>query len=901
VLTAAQQSGQSAALVIRGDPGIGKTSLLEYAAGWAEREGWRDVRAFGVESEMELSFAGLHQLCEPLLDGPERLPTPQQAALETAFGMASGPPPDRFLLGLAVLSLLSDSAENSPLICLVDDAQWLDRSSAQVLGFVARRLEKESVVFLLAEREPMQLNEFARLPELQLQGLTPDQARDLLASVITTPLDEGIREQMLAETHGNPLALIELARELSLVERAGGFGLPETPVPLRIETEFRNRVQQLPVDSQRLLLVAAAEPTGAPALLSRAALQLGIPLAAAAPVVKAGMLDIGVVVTFSHPLLRSAIYHAATADERRAVHAALSAATDARLDPDRRAWHRAQATLFGDEGVAAELERSADRAQGRGGFAAAAAFLERAVALTPDRGRRAKRALSAANAKQLAGAREMALSLLETAAAGPLDSVDQAMVQRLRGQISLDLRRGGDAVLQLLDAARRLAPLDPDLARETFGEALRAANIAGRLGEGVREAAAAARDAPPSSGAPRAVDLLLDGLTVRFTDGYVASAPSLKRALSELLADADPVGEDARWPWFGRRVAPDLFDDDAWEALATRDVQMARDRGALAVLPLALNYLAQLRIFEGEFDDAAALIEEADAITDSTGNDRMAVARGLLAACRGDEAHAISVIEAEERTARARGEGVVLTFSEHARALLYNALGQYEAALGPAKSASDQDEPGVSVWSLPELVESAARCGRVKIATEALERVIDRVDAAGTGFALGIGARCRALVNHAGTTEELYLEAVDRLGRSRVTLEHARARLLYGEWLRRQGRRADAREQLRAAYEQFCSMGAEAFAKRARRELAAAGERARRRESGTRGLLTVRESQIARLARDGFSNSEIGTQLFISPRTVEYHLHKVFEKLAIRSRTQLASVLSGEARPASLL
>jgi DNA-binding CsgD family transcriptional regulator len=889
-LLADARAGQSAVLVLCGEPGIGKTALLGHAAGRAT--GFRVIRAVGVESEMELPFAGLHQLCGAMLDGLGRLPPPQSDALGTAFGLSSGPQPDRFLVGLAVLSLLSEAAEERPLLCLVDDAQWLDRSSAQVLAFVARRLEAESVVLLFAEREPGGLDALAGLPDLPLQGLPDEYARELLASVITAPLDERVRDRILVETHGNPLALLELPRELSPAKLAGGFGLPgEQPLPGRIEASFRRRVRQLPAATQRLLLVAASEPTGEPILLWRAAEVLGIPAEAVVPAEEDGLLDLGAQVIFRHSLLRSAVYRAAGAEERRNAHGALAAATDAETDPDRRAWHRAHATLVPDEDVAWELERSAGRAQARGGLAAAAAFLQRAAALTPDPGRRGRRALEAARAKQLAGAPDEASTLLATAAAGPLGKLDQAMLQRLRGQIALDTRRGGAAVPLLLDAAGQLELLDPGLARETYLEALRAASIAGRLGGGVVEAAEAARRARSPQGVPRPADLLLDGLAARFTDGYAASTPALKQALSAVRDQGRSGAHDVRWPWLARRVAPDLFDDDAWYELATRNVQIARDAGALAVLPLALNYLAQMRIFGGDLDAAAALLEEADVIADATGTAPMVFGRLLLAGYRGDEAQASALIEASEPTAIARGEGVVLTFGELARAVLHNGLGHYQEALGPAQSASARDELLVSVWSLPELVEAAARSGGTGLAADALERLSERTRAAGTESALGIEARSRALVSDGESAERLYREAIERLGRTRMRPALVRTHLLYGEWLRREKRRADAREQLRGAYEGFTAMGLEAFAERSRRELLATGETVRMRTVQTREEFTAQEMQIARLAGDGLTNPEIGAQLFLSARTVEWHLRKIFTKLDITSRKQLRGAL----------
>jgi DNA-binding CsgD family transcriptional regulator len=894
-LLADARAGQSAVLVLRGEPGIGKTALLGYVAERAA--GLQVVRAAGAESEMELPFASLHQLCGPMLAGLGRLPPPQRDALGTAFGLSSGAQPDRFLIGLAVLSLLSDTAEERPLLCLVDDAQWLDRSSAQVLAFVARRLQAESVVLLFAERGPGELDELAGLPDLPLRELPTASARELLASAISGPLDDRVRNRILAEARGNPLALLELPL-VSPAELAGGFGLPDgLPLPGRIEASFLRRAQQLPAETQRLLLVAAAEPTGEPALLWQAAGTLGIPAEAAGPAQANGLLDIGAQVAFRHSLLRSAVYRAAAADERRSAHLALAAATDAENDPDRRAWHRAHATLAPDEDVADELERSAGRAQARGGLAAAAAFLERAAALTPDPGRRARRALYAARAKHLAGAPHEALTLLAAASAGPLGDFDRAMLHRLRGQIALDARRGGDAVPLLIDAARQLEPLDPALARETHLEALRAASIAGRLGVSVRAAAEAARRAPSPQGPPRAVDLLLEGLAVRFTDGYAASAPALKRALSEVRDQGGRAGQDVRWPWTARRVAPDLFDDDAWLALGTRNVQIARDAGALAVLPLALNYLATLRIFEGDLDAAAALLEEAEAIADATGAAPIVFGRLQLPAFRGDEAQASALIEASEPAAIARGEGVVLTFAEHAQAVLHNGLGHYQAALDPAQSASAQDELMLSAWSLPELVEAATRCGRTDLAADAVERLCERTQAAGTELALGIEARSRALLSDGEPAERLYREAIQRLSGTRMRPALVRAQLLYGEWLRRENRRGDAREQLRAAYEGFTAMGLDAFAERSRRELLATGETVRKRAVQTRYEFTAQEVQIARLAGDGLSNPEIGAQLFISARTVEWHLRKVFTKLGVSSRRQLRLAMADQGRP----
>jgi DNA-binding CsgD family transcriptional regulator len=778
---------------------------------------------------------------------------------------------------------------------VLDDAQWLDRASAQTLAFVARRLLGESVALVFAVRESSQDETFAGLPELVVRGLSNEDARRLLGSVIRGRLDDRVIDRIVAETRGNPLALLELPHGRSAGELAGGFGVSSSvPVTARLEDSFLRRLRDLPAATQRMVLLAAAEPVGDPVLLLSAAERLGLGVEAAAPAEVAGLLELGTRVRFRHPLVRSAVYAAATLADRQAVHRTLADATDPQADPDRRAWHRAQAALGPDEDLAAELERSARRAQSRGGMAAAAAFRERAAALTPDPGGRARRALAAAQAHQLAGAPEAASALLDTASSGLLDELDQAMLEQLRGRIALHLSRSGEAAALLLDAARRLAALDPRLARDTHLESLYAASVAGRLGGGVATVAQAAGAAPPPPGPPRAADLLLDGLALRFTGEYRASAPVLRRALSAFRDEGGHSELDMRWPWLAVRAAGDLFDDDSWHLLATRHVMIARDTGALGVLLIGLIYLGVLRVFEGRLEDAAALIEETDSVIEATGSQRIGVAKLMLAACRGDEAEATKVIAEVEREAIARDEGVVLTFGEHARAVLHNGLAHYEMAVSAAQEASARDELSVSGWALVELVEAAARSARPGLAADALERLRQRTQVAGTEWALGIEARSRALLNDGATAEDLYREAIARLARCRLGLELARAHLLYGEWLRRARRRLDAREQLRHAQEMFTDMGAMAFADRAARELRATGETARKRTSETEDDLTPHEARIARMARDGASNQEIANQLFVSRKTIEYHLHKVFIKLGINTREHLDRVLPGD-------
>jgi DNA-binding CsgD family transcriptional regulator len=886
------RAGESRALVVRGEAGVGKTALLEYLAGHAA--GCRVARAAGVQSEMELAFAGLHQLCVPMLDRLEALPGPQRDALRTAFGMSAGPAPDRFLIGLAVLSLLSELAEEQPLVCLVDDGQWLDHASAQVLAFVARRLGAESVGLVFAARAPG--SELTGLPELAVRGLPEADARTLLNSVLPGPIDGPVRDQIVAETRGNPLALLELPRGLTVAELAGGFGLPGAiPLAGSIEESFQRRVGALPRQTRRLLLLAAADPTGDPALVWRAAGRLGIGAGAAGPAEADRLLTVAAQVIFRHPLVRSAVYHAAPARDRRQAHRAIAEATDPGTDPDRRAWHRAQAVAGPDEDVAAELERSAGRAQARGGFAAAAAFLERSAALTPDPGRRAQRALAAAQAKYQAGGFDAALRLLATAESGPLDEFQRARADLLRGQIAFASRRGSDAPPLLLKAAQSLELLDVRLARETYLEALSAALFAGRLAlaGGAREVAEAALAAPSPPQPARAPDLLLDGLALVITEGYPAGAPMLKQAVSAFRS-LDVSGEEGlRWGWQADRSAGLLWDYGSWDLLSARRVKLARAAGALTALPFAATLRAGVHLWAGEFAVAASLVAEVESVTEATGSSIAPTGAVALAAFTGQEAEAFELIEAGTKDAERRGEGQRLTFFHWATAVLCNSLGRYREALAAAQQASE-DSPAdlFANWAVAELIEAASRSGAPERAADAVQLLSATARASGTDWALGVEARSRALVSEGETAETLYREAIDRLGRTRVRLELGRAHLLYGEWLRRENRRIDARGQLRTAHQMFAAMGAGGFAERARRELQATGATARKRTLPARHEeLTAQEAQIARLARDGLSNPEIGTRLFISAHTVQYHLRKVFTKLGITSRSQLDRVL----------
>jgi DNA-binding CsgD family transcriptional regulator/tetratricopeptide (TPR) repeat protein len=891
------RDGHSRALVVHGEAGVGKTALLDYLAGRAS--GCRIERAAGVQSEMELPFAGLHQLCAPMLDRLDRLPVPQREALRSAFGITGGSAPDLFLIGLAVLGLLSDVADAQPVLCLIDDQQWIDRASAQVLAFVARRLGAEAVGMVFGVRIPG--DELTGLPALQIVGLAVAEARALLDSALGAPLDTRVRDQIVAETRGNPLALLEIPRGLTPAELAGGFGLPgAAPATGDVEESFRKRVCALPTETRRLLLLAAADPTGNPALVWRAAELLGMNVAAAAPAVETGLTEIDTRVRFRHPLVRSAIYFSASPEQQQTMHGALAEATDRAIDPDRRVWHLAAASTGPDEEIAAELERSAEQAQARGGLAAAAAFLERAALLTPDRAQQTERALAAAGTKFQSGAFDATTALLAIAQTGPLTELQQARIDLVRAQLAFATSRGGEAPLLLLRAARRFEPIDVTLARQTYLDTISAAAFAGRLaspGGGVRQVAQAAASAPRPAHPLRAPDLLLDGLAANFVDGYAAAVPDLRAALGA-FGSGMSAGEELRWMWLINLAALHLWDDEQWDMLSRRYLALTRKAGAVNELPLALSTRALMLMFVGDLTSASALIDEQRTVTEATGIGLAAYAAMRLAAMRGEQAETVALIEQTAAEAPQRGEGISLAVAEWTRAVLHNGLGNYAEAMVAAKQALYHQEypglryPGVANWAAAELIEAAVHCGEIDTATEATAWITEMASASGTEWALGVQARSHALLADGEDAERHFKDAVSHLGRSRVRTELARAHLLYGQWLRRQRRRSEARERLRTAHEMLDGMGMAAFADRARRELLTTGEPARRRLviAGTTEL-TTQEIQVARLARDGLTNPDIGIRLFISPKTVQYHLSKVFTKLDISSRAQLDAIL----------
>ena len=899
------RSGSSGVLVLRGEAGVGKTALVGYTGELAA--GFRCIEVAGVESDMELAFAGLQQLCAPLLDHLDELPEPQREALNVAFGRGVGPTPDRFLVGLAVPSLMAAAANDRPLLCVVDDAQWLDQVTVQTLGFVARRFLADPIALVFAVRTTGD-HVLAGLPELVIGGLSDVDARELLDSVVLGLIDERVRDRIVAETRGIPLALLEVPRNVSAAELAGGFGHTGTRASAgQIEEGFVRRIQSLPEQTRRLLLVAAAEPVGDAALFLRAAAQLGIPVDALGPAEAAGVIEFGPRMRFQHPLMRSAAYRTADLTERRAIHRALADATNPETDPDRRAWHAANAAPGPDDAVAAELEASAGRAQRRGGIAAAAAFLERSTALTADPALRGARAPAAAEAKRDAAATAAAYELLAIAELAPLSDLQRAKAARLHAQMEFARSRGGgtgaprliDSSVQLLSAAKQLETLDDALARETYLEALAAVMYAGRLGNprvlaDVADSARAAVGRVPKLERP--VDLLLSGMADRITGGGSSGSDAIRSALELMCSNEEQNdGQALRWMSLGLAIvqetaAGELWDDELWHQLATIVVRQARDAGALAALPAALLFRAGSHLLAGEFATAATLIEEAESIALATDYAQTRYHSLSLPAWRGNPADALGLLEAAAAAGTARGEGRLVGVVDNLTAVLYNGLARYEEAFAAAGEACEHDDLGFAWWSLLELTEAAVHTGQTEAAVLAARRLEEHVLPSGTDFGLGFVASARALVADDDHAENLYIEAIERLERTRITVHVARSRLRYGEWLRRVNRRHDARQHLSDAYEMFTRMGAQAFAERARRELVATGEKVRKQPVSSGDELTAQEAQIARLAGDGLTNQEIGAHLFISTHTVEWHLRKVFVKLGITSRRQLRTI-----------
>jgi DNA-binding CsgD family transcriptional regulator len=883
--------GEGRSLLLRGEAGTGKSALLQHLVRSAPD--LLVLEAAGAESEAELAYASLHQLCGPLLDQVERLPDPQREALEIVFGLRTGTT-SRFLVALAVLSLLSEVADERPLMCVVDDAQWLDQTSALALGFAARRLRTEPLGLVFAAREPGY--HFRHLPKLEIRGLADCHACALLSSAVRFRLDERLRDRIVAETRGNPMELLELARSLNPTELAGFTTTRRGGVQDKVDEGFQSRIGALPEQTRRLLLIAACDPLGESSLVWPAAELLGISAEAAEAAVAAGLCEFGRGVRFRHPLVRAAAYDGGSQEDRRLAHAAIAEVMNGESDPDRRAWHRALAAVGPDDTLADELERSADRARARGGQLAVASFLERSYDLTLDPARRATRAIAAAEAKFLAGSRDDALRLVGLAAGEHLDEVHLGRVDVLRGQLATSQRRVGDAPPLLLGAARRIERFNSGLARNAYRDAFIAAIHAGRFGgeAGLLEIAASIQSAPRPGGPPSLTDTLLDAAARLASGDWERGACALQGALVDIRGMDAPERLGIHWLCLAGRMSEWLWDGETWDSLSRRTLDLVRDGGTFALLPMAAATRIGWQLLAGDLGAATALAVEQEAAQGEIGGEPSPGSRIALAAFRGHEDEVRGLDEEMTRGALARGDGAFVALRHWSTAVLCNGLGRYDGALVAAQLGAEYPaDIHMSSRCLSELVEAAARSGQTKTASDALGRLSEMARACGTDWILGVEARARALVAEHVDAEGLHRLAIKLLQRTHFRAECARAHLLYGEWLRRENRRVDARAELRVVHDQFTSMGMEAFAERARGELLATGETARKRTVETRDDLTAQELQIAELAREGLTNPEIGARLFLSPRTIEWHLRKAFGKLGIRSRHQLRDALAG--------
>ncbi|RDH74699.1 helix-turn-helix transcriptional regulator [Mycolicibacterium moriokaense] len=885
------RDGAGGVLVVRGEAGIGKTALLADAI--ARASDLAVVQISGAEIEMELAYAGLQQLCTPLMGFVDRLPVPQANALRVAFGLEDGAAPDRLLVSFAVLTLLAEASSDQPIVCVVDDAQWIDTATLQTMAFVARQILADPVSIIFGVRDDGVESELGMFPELLLHGLDARSARAMLDALLPSPVDEHIRETLLAEAHGNPLALSEVRNALRTQELDGGYALATAmSTESRIRQTVMDRLRELPSRTVTLLLIAAAEPAGRSEWVWWAATSLGIDGGAAEPAQSVDLIHVNGGIQFRHPLIRAAVYGSATPTQRRRVHRALAEVIAGRGAADYRAWHAAHAVGAADEQVAHELVNVANRASARGGVAGAAAFLALAVKLTPDPVVRAHRALDAALTKLQAGLPDAARQILTVTAECQDDESVSARAELIRARIALATRRDEEAPPLLLAAAGRLAAVDVALSRETYLEAISAAILAGRLtteeNHTTRAVARAAEHAPPAPQPARSIDLLLDGLVVRLNEGRTAAASRLQQAMHAFLQEDSAVIGDPRWHDLSHRVCLDLFDLDTYDQLIDRQVTSLRQAGSLSMLPVALWTASAWAVTCGRFTDAASLLDESDAIIAATGAPVNSSSRAYLAAYQGEVGGDLSV-EASIESATTRGEGFDVTVALYATTILYNALGRYPEAFAAALTGARYDDVGLQGYLLAELVESAVRAGEQAVAADALARLLDQTSASPTPTALGLASRSKALVTDGPQADADFRDAVANLNRSPARLYLARTHLVYGEWLRRAKRRAEARVQLVTAHEMFTAIGANGFAARASRELEAGGEGVKSATTVADGL-TAQERHIVKLARDGLTNPEIGYRLFISTRTVEWHLSKIFIKLAVKSRRELRDI-----------
>jgi DNA-binding CsgD family transcriptional regulator len=890
-LLASARDGLSTVLMLTGEPGIGKTRLLEYAA--AAAADLRVIWLAGVESEIQLAFGALHRLLRPFLGRLAGLPAPQRDALSVALGLCAGEPPDRYLTGLATLTVLAGVAADQPVLCLIDDVHWLDRESAEALAFTARRLHADSLAFIFAARpQDGGLTAFDALAGRQLGGLEPLDARVLLALAVEGSLDPGVADQLVAGTGGNPLALIELTAQLSSEQFAGVAPLPaRLPVSRMLDDYFRAAVGALPADTRRLLLLIAAAPTHDAPLIWRAAGRLGLSARTAGAAAERGIVTREALPAFRHPLIRSAVYNDADSAQRRQVHAALAAACDSAGDAERSAWHRAEAAAGADDQVAAELEAAAERAMARGGYSEQALFLSRAAELTQSPDGRAKRLLAAADAHLIAGDPAAAEVLLDIAVADLNGPVPRARALRTRAAVEMFHVRVANVPAMLLAAVTELGSADPGMTWDLLFRAMHAAlmareHVVGTTLLDVAKLTAAAWHDPGSPGC--GADLLMEGLAVRVAEDHARAAPVLRSALARLRAAAElretgiPLGVLVSF------ATDELWDIEARRELTDRIAAAGRGQGALYALGLTLLVAAQTKITAGRFADADACYVQADDYFAATGFPAHgAINRAQLLAWTGREAELHTAVAGIASLAESFGQGHMTKMGLHALCVLELGLGRYQSALDHALEIFRDDPPAVGNLVLPLMVEAGLRSGHHDAAAAALARMTERAQAAATPWGLGLLARCQALTGTGEHAEARYQDSVELLSQVPAALDLAHTRLLFGEWLRRRRRRGEARRQLRAAHQLFDSCGAVPFAGRAHAELLAAGEQVSKRNVPARNDLTPQERQVAALAAGGSTNAEIASRLFITVSTVEFHLNKVFRKLGISSRRQI--------------
>ena len=891
------RSNAGGALVLRGEPGVGLTALLDYGADEV-RDMWV-LRVAGVEAEAHVAYGALHRLLAPDVWWRHHmhLPLAQRFALEQAFGLEVPGNDERpaelnaLLVGLGTLSLLARAAEERPVLCAVDDVEQLDEHSASALALVARRLGADRVAMLFARREPSDARDFfGDLDELVVGGLDVVDARALIDAVYGHRLDSDVRERILAETDGNPRAIVELPS----VFPAPSVSLFGEPLPLakRFEQHFVTTLSNLSKNAQETVLLASLLHDGSTTLFWSASALLGLPSDAYREAEDAGLLRIGTRVVLCGSLLRSAVYSSATPEDRRRVHLALAGAAAAAGDSVQSVWHRAAASSAPDEELAAALVVAGIELRRRGDTTTSATLLQRASAVTPDPAMRAVRLLDAASAWLAAGSPGRSSALLAETTPLPLTDLDRALAAKLRAQAAQMLGQGADSAALLLRAARDIAGHDAPLGREALLEALEAAIYHGRFGSGgpVRQAAVATLEL--STDEPvTAPDLLLRGLALLFAEGHESGAPTLRRAVEALEA-----GDDLRWLTLGGLAALELWDDAALAAIvAAGSEPVAVSRAS--PLGVSLGYLAGLdHVVAGRFTKAGHWYGDMQALAEAVRDPAIAgVADAgtlMMWAWRGESGgDGRALIDRCARDAMASEQGRYYALTRYALAVHENGLGRYEEALIASEDAVEDRGLYLAGFALPELIEAAVRSDEREVAADALAELTSRTLASGTSWALGMLARSRALLAEDDAAAALYQEAIERLVACRAAPQLARAHLLYGEWLRRRRRRRDARDHLRRAQGMFVAMSADGFAARAGGELQAAGERSRIREPEATETLTAQESRIASLVAAASSNPQIAAQLFLSPRTVEYHLHKIYRKLGVTSRVELARML----------